>query len=271
MDASQVAQVSLRLQYQQLQRSGAPQPDLFDTEFRCHSQNGEDGILLYLFSILGHTNRKAVEICAGNGIECNAANLIINHGWRGLLVDGDRANIEAGQTFYRNHLNTRFSVPALVCSWITAETVDNLIAQHGFTGEIDLLSLDIDGIDYWVWRAIRCAQPRVIVLEFNPHLGPERALTLPYDPHFRLDLSDQPYQAGASLPAFVKLGREKGYRLIGGASLGFNAFFVRNDVGADLIPERTPAECFAHVERLRDYGPSWLDGMYRNGQRWDEV
>ena len=83
--SSQVEQVLLRLHYQDLIRRGATVPRLSDTEFRCYSQNGEDGILLYLFSILGTVNRRAVEICCGDGIECNAANLIVNHGWSGLL------------------------------------------------------------------------------------------------------------------------------------------------------------------------------------------
>jgi hypothetical protein len=269
--ASQVTQVLLRMQYQHMLRAGAPQPDLRDTEFRCYSQNGEDGILLYLFSLLGITNRKVVEICSSNGIECNAANLLVNHGWQGLLVDGDQAQIEAGKKFYANHPNTRFSVPTRSHHWVTAENVDQLIAHHGFAGHIDLLSLDLDGMDWWIWRAIQCIRPRVIVLEFNALLGPDRALTLPYNPQFRLNYSRQPYQCGASLSAFAKLGCEKGYRLVGVTSLGINAFFVRADVGADLFPEIRPQECFVRVERLSGYSQAWLDLMHRDGQRWDEV
>jgi hypothetical protein len=268
---SQAEQALLRMQYQQIRHSGAPLPSLWDTEFRCYSQNGEDGILLFLFSVLGVTDRRAVEICCGNGIECNAANLIVNHGWQGLLMDGSPENINAGQAFYAAHLNTRFNVPTMAASWITAENIDGLIAHHGFTGNIDLFSLDVDGNDYWIWRAIRCIQPRIIVLEFNAGLGPDRALTLPYDPQFRLDPSRQPFQCGASLPAFVKLGNEKGYRLVGVTSLGINAFFVRNDVGPDVIPEVSCADCFASTGKLSAYGPSWLEAMYRDGQRWDEV
>jgi hypothetical protein len=269
--SSQPAQVLLRLQYQALKRNGGTLPELIDTEFRCYSQNGEDGILLYLFAVLGCTNRKVVEVCAGDGIECNAANLIINHSWLGLLIDGDPNNIAAGKAFYAAHENTRFGSPALVASWVTAETIDDLIASHGFTGEIDLLSLDLDGMDYWVWRAIECIRPRVVVLEFNGLLGPDRSLTLPYDQKFRLDFSQQPYKCGASLSAFAKLGRAKGYRLIGVTALGINAFFVRNDVGGDLLPEVSPQHCFSNVERLKAFGPAWLEAMFTNGQQWDEV
>lgn len=269
--AQQPMQVLLRLQYQQLRHGGYPQPELIDTEFRCFSQNGEDGILLYLFSVLGSTNRKVVEVGVSNGIECNAANLIINHSWQGLLIDGDPNQIATGRAFYAAHDNTRFGPPTMVASWVTAENIDGLISNHGFAGDVDLLSLDLDGVDYWIWRAIRCIRPRVVVLEFNAVLGPDRALTLPYDPEFRLDFSQQPYKCGGSLPAFVKLGHEKGYRLIGANALGFNAFFVRNDIGLDLLPELTPHECFSRVERLRAYTPAWLEMMFAGGQRWDEV
>ena len=85
--ASQGVQLLLSLRYRDLARERLPLPALRDTEFRCFSQNGEDGLLLYLFALIGTTNRKVVEICAGDGIECNAANLIINHGWHGLLFD----------------------------------------------------------------------------------------------------------------------------------------------------------------------------------------
>jgi hypothetical protein len=270
-DTSQAAQVILRIQYQHLLHVGAPLPAIKDTEFRCYSQNGEDGILLYLFSVLGTTNRKSVEICAETGVECNTANLIINHGWQGLLVDGDPAKIEMGRSFYAAHENTRFGPPTMAVSWVTAENVDRLIAEHGFFGNIDLLSLDLDGVDYWVWRAIQCIQPRVIVLEFNALLGPEKRLTLPYDPAFRPDLTKLPYKIGASLPAFAALGREKGYRLVGVQTLGFNAFFVRNDVGIDVIPEISVATAFSTVERLTAYDQSWMDAMYRDGQQWAEV
>jgi hypothetical protein len=177
-------QILLTLKYQELLRSGAPLPALHDVEFRAYSQTGEDGILLYLFALIGATNRRAVEICAGNGITCNTANLIINHGWHGLLFDGNREQIRFGQRFYAQHEDTFLSPPRLVHAWITRDNVNDLIMQHGFRGEIDLLSLDLDGVDYWIWQAITCIQPRVVVLEFSNMWGPERAVTVPYRSDF---------------------------------------------------------------------------------------
>lgn len=240
-------QILLMLRYQELLRSGAPLPSLQDVEFRAFSQTGEDGILLYLFALIGATNRRAVEICAGSGITCNTANLIINHGWQGLLFDGNREQIRFGQRFYARHEDTYLSPPRLVHAWITRENVNQLIADHGFAGELDLLSLDLDGVDYWIWEAISCVQPRVVVVEFANMWGPERAVTVPYSPDFR-GRAIHPYYAGASLMAFVKLGRRKGYRLVGSQRHAFNAFFLRADVGEELLPEVDPRSCFTHPQ-----------------------
>ena len=252
-------QVLLKLRYQELARQGAALPRLSDVEFRHRSQNGEDGILLYVFSLIGVTNRRVVEICAGDGVECNAANLIINHGWRGLLIDGDPALVARGRSFYSTNRDTWSAPPIIKDAWITVDNINSVVGDAGFHGPIDLLSLDIDGNDYWIWNALTCIEPRVVVLEFNAGCGPDRSVTMSYRSDYRLDVTRQPYRCGASLPAFVKLARMKGYRLVGVQSLGFNAFFVRDGLGVDLLPERSPRECYAQNERLKDWNLSALD------------
>jgi len=114
------SQILLSLKYKQLLQEGLSLPKFEDVEFRTFSQNGEDGILLYIFSLIGSTNKKAIEICAGDGITCNTANLIINHGWNGLLFDGKESNIRRGQEFYSSIKNTAKWPPTLVNAWITA-------------------------------------------------------------------------------------------------------------------------------------------------------
>lgn len=240
----QLAQVLLRQQYRNLINCGSPLPDFGDVEFRCYSQNGEDGILLYIFSLIGTTNRKALEICAGDGVQCNAANLIINHGFQALLFDSSTEQIERGRAFYAAHPNTLISPPQLMKAWITAETVNDQVASH-FVGEIDLLSLDIDGNDYWIWKALTIVRPRVVVLEFNASCGPHIAASMSYKSDYQLDYSATPYRCGASLAAFVKLGRSRGYRLVGSQLLGFNAFFIRNGIGDHLLPEVTAEQLYA--------------------------
>ena len=234
-------------------------PTMEDIEFRTFSQNGEDGVLLYILSLIGTTNRKVVEICAADGIECNSANLIINHGWKGLLFDGDAANVERGRQLYAGLSDTFIRPPIIAQSWITAENVNDEIVRYGFRGEIDLLSIDVDGNDFWIWKAIECVQPRVVVLEYNGVWAADRAVTVPYDPNFRLDFSRVPFYCGASLAAFVALGRQKGYRLVGCPRTQINAFFVRSDLGAELLPEVPASSC---LDNCLDYDwgdRPWID------------
>jgi len=222
-------------------------PNFLNISFRNYSQNGEDGILLYIFSVIGFSNRRGIEIGCGNGVECNTANLLIHHDFDGLLVDGDKLNVRYGKAFYRRNKDTRTWQPRLVHAFVNAENINDLIQQNDFQGETDVLSIDIDGMDYWVWKAINCISPRVVVTECNNLWEPEAAKTIPYDPNF---VSDSPeYYAGASLAAMNKLAKEKGYRLIGANRYGFNAFFLRNDIDAkqQYFPEVTPAECQTHV------------------------
>ena len=230
-----VAQKNLMQSYR-LTAGQAPHslPTFQDAGFRKYSQFEEDGILLYLFSLITPVNRTCVEICAGNGRECMAANLVINHGWWGHLFDGNEKNVAAGQRFFANSRDTFFHPPTFHQAWVTAENVNELIAKSGAKGPIDLLSLDIDGMDYWVWKAIEVVQPQVVVCETHNLIPGDRALTVPYDPKFVFQSEDF---RGASLAAMCKLGREKGYRLVGTHRFGFNAFFVKNGVGEKFFPE----------------------------------
>ncbi len=242
-----VAQLALFHHYRALVASGAPLPSLHDVGFRVFSQNDEDGLLLYVFALVGFRTRVVLELCAGDGLECNAANLIVNHGCAGLLFDGNDALLERGRRFYAAHPTTRSFQPLLRRAWITRDNVDALVERHMFPGvlrgerEIDLLSLDLDGNDYWVLERLTCVRPRVIVVEFNAIWGARRAVSIPYDPEFRCVLEPVPY-SGASLPAFVKLLRPRGYRLVAVERLGFNAVFVRDDLAVATLPEVSAQE-----------------------------
>ena len=245
---NQATQLLLKLAYQELARSRKPLPGFGDVEFRSFSQNGEDGILLYIFSLIGTTNKKAVEIGCGNGLENNTANLIINHGWRGLLIDGDAKNIAHAKEFYAHSRDTFITPPNTLHAWVTRENINRLMTEHGMSGEIDLLSLDIDGMDYWIWEALTAVSPRVVILEYHEEFGHE-PITVPYDPQFNRMKQDPRYH-GASLPAFVKLAHAKGYRLVGSNLQKFNALFLRHDTGVDVFPEIPFTAC------MRDTDPN---------------
>jgi hypothetical protein len=210
-----------------------------DFGFRCFSQFDEDGLLLFVFAAIGFHSKKVVEMCAGDGTECMATNLIVNHGFDGLLFDGDRRNVLHGQRFFQNCVDTAFFPPRFRQAWITAENVNQLLEENMFVGDVDLLSIDLDGNDYWIWKATEAVRPRVCIFETNPVVPLPLSLTVPYDPEFRY--SERPPAGeefwGASLRAMKELCDRKGYRLIGSNRLGFNVIFMRNDIGLDIFPE----------------------------------
>lgn len=220
---------------------------LEETAFDVYSPNGEDGILLYILTEIGPANRRLVDIGAGAVKGSSVANLILQHGFSGLLIDASEKDIKLARQYYARHPATRRLPPTLLTSFVTAENINGLLVDHGLTGEIDLLSIDIDGIDYWIWKAIHTIQPRVVVIEYQDILGSERAWTIPYRPDFNVraypvnrELNNY---CGASLPALAKLGREKGYRLVGCNRGGWNAFFVREGLGEDRLPEVSVESC----------------------------
>jgi hypothetical protein len=269
LEMSQISQINLMTHYKSLTDQDCARYNFDDIGFKCHSQNSEDGILLYIFSIIGTTNKIAVEICAGNGIECNAANLIINHGWWALLFDGGAANIAAGTQFFQTNPRSYIRPPCLVEAWITRDNVNDLIRQNHISGEIDLLSIDVDGNDYWIWNALDVISPRVVIVECQANnWGAERAVTIPYQEDFLADFSagGETY-CGASLPAMVNLGRRKGYRLVGVERYGFNAFFIRNDIQSAFFPEKSAEQCLQKVFKTFTQsppGPSFLNRPWQD-------
>ena len=215
---NQVVQVMLKMNWmcQLAQKQCLPTFD--DVQFRAYSQNGEDGILLFIFTLIGTTNKKFLEICAGDGQQCNTANLAINHGWRGLMLDGDEEKVESGREFYRKNADTGLWPPALVHAWITRDNVNDIVQQNNLRGEIDLLSLDIDGNDYWIFEALDFVQPRVVIAEYQHAWGPIRPVTQVYQEDFSLSKYRQAGGSnfcGASLAALTKLAKRKGLRLVG--------------------------------------------------------
>ena len=186
-----------------------------------YSQNGEDGLLSYLFARLGSRSRRVVEIGIQDGTECNARNLIDNFGWRGLLVEGDQRSAAGARAFYAGRAQVREA-------FITRENVNDVLADAA--GEIDLLSIDIDGVDFWVWDAITAVRPRVVIIEYNAYLPPEEFRVVEYRPGFRrYELHPSGFYFGASLEAYRSLGESKGYVLVACESAGANALFVKHD------------------------------------------
>jgi hypothetical protein len=219
-----------------------------DAEFRVFSQWGEDGLIQYLIRRVPVPNKIFVEFGVENYLEANTRFLVLNDRWSGLVMDASAENIEfirRDPISWASHLNS-------VSAFITRENINDLLQSNNICGDIGLLSVDIDGNDYWVWEAIDCISPRIVICEYNALFGPVARVTTPYDPAFtrrKAHFSGVFY--GTSIAALEALGRLKGYILVGGNSAGNNVFFVRDDVAGALKPVRA-AEAYRRP-RFREF------------------
>jgi hypothetical protein len=222
--------------YRSAVEEGRPLPPLRETGLRVFSEADEDGILLYLLAVVGIDRSRFVDIGAGDCISAsNCANLALNLGFHGLFVEGDPDRIEIGRRFYASHPDTRTYPPKTVHSFVTRENVNEVIRGAGFDGEIDVLSIDIDGNDYWIWEAITCVQPRIVVIETHTEYR-MHDVCAPYQSDFDWRQARTDDVVGASPVAMRRLGEQLGYRLVGGNRYGFNVFFLRDELGAELVP-----------------------------------
>jgi hypothetical protein len=207
---------------------------LADAEFRVTSQFGEDGIIEWIVQRIPGIHRSFIEFGVENYGEANTRFLLRNRGWRGLIMDGTAANMNHVRTETIHWMHDLVAVEA----FITAENINDLIKTNGFDGELGILSVDIDGNDYWVLKAIDCVNPAVIIAEVNGVLGDLHPITVPYDPAFeRLKKHHSGQYFGASVKAMQHICAQKGYTFLGTNSAGVNAFFVRDDLAAPLVAQ----------------------------------
>lgn len=239
----QITQRQLFLKYQRLARE-KNLPDLNDTGFRVFSQFEEDGKLLFIFSILGMKNKSFVEIGSDDGINSNSANLYFNFGWHGLFIDGNRKSINRGKKFFKKYPHPWFYNPKFICAKVTRENVNDLILSAGYKGEIGLLSIDIDGNDYWIWDAITIVQPDVVIIETHNEFGMNN-IVVPYDADYSYP-GKHPIYHGASPVAMTRLARKKGYRLVGANELGFNFIFVKKGLAEKELQEVAVESVLTH-------------------------
>lgn len=210
---------------------------------KAYSQNDEDGILAEIFRRIGTTGSTFVEIGAGDGLENNTVALLVE-GWRGLWFESD--NAKAAQA--RAHLADYVASNQLRIQnvFVTRENVDALLHNSALSAEPDLLSIDVDGNDYHLWRAVQSISPRVVVMEYNASWFPPMSLAVAYQERFEWKANTY---FGASLKALELLAERKGYRLVGCCFAGVNAFFVRADLCGAHFCEPYTAE--NHYEPAR--------------------
>lgn len=215
-------------------------PNLKDFGDRTHSQNDEDGIITAIFQDITPRSKFFVEFGIGpnwldktyeHGLEGNCV-LLREQGWKGLFMDG-------GQ--HPEHYDIKRE-------YITALNINGLLRKYDTPENVDIVSIDIDGQDLWVWMALDF-RPTLIISEYNPNfLTKNEALTVVFDPHFRWDGTKY---YGASLGGLIKLARDKGYKLV--YANGCNAFFVRNDMLANAEDFSDEALLVFHDQHVYDH------------------
>jgi hypothetical protein len=207
--------------------AGAAPPDLTAFELRVFSQNGEDGVLAEILRRIGVAGGGFVEFGVQDGTEGNTVFLAHVLGWAGVYLEADDAGFAALERRWAASARVR-----TVHAAVEPDTVQALFAGAGVPEEPDVVSIDVDGNDYWIWRALTRYRPRVVVIEYNGALEPGRRLVQPRDTGSWRETEFY----GASLEALVALGERKGYRLVHCEMTGNNAFFLRDDLPGEFVP-----------------------------------
>jgi hypothetical protein len=214
-----------------LQVAGLPaNTDFRKAGFKVFSQWDEDGIIQYLTSHVPIENKTFIEFGVEDYEESNTRFLLLNNHWQGMVLDACESDIRYIQT---DRIYWQFDLQAK-CAWITKENINSLLLAAGFSEDLGLLSIDIDGNEYWIWEAIQSVKPRIVIIEYNSVFGLQ-PVSVPYKEDFRkISAHHSNLYYGCSLGALSHLAKKKGYLLLGSNIWGHNAFFVRSDIAADF-------------------------------------
>ena len=200
---------------------------------KIYSQNEEDGIILYIFKHIGVKTKKFIEIGSESGLECNTTNILKYFNWSGVQIEGNKDLHDKAKIQLKKILREKIKNVKLVNLLVTKENINKIIKKN-LKKEVDLLSIDIDGNDFWIWKEIKCINPRLVVIEYNSFFGSRISCTIPYNPKFIWNHKNKKSYYGASLKALEKLGKKKKYTLVGVDINGVNALFVRNDLAKKI-------------------------------------
>ncbi len=234
---------------------------LKDVEFQVYSQWGEDGIIDWLVQNIPVKNKSFIEFGVENYRESNTRFLLQNHNWKGLIMDGNQDYMDAIRL---EELYWKYDLTAKA-AFITVENINNLIEASGFYGDVGLLSIDIDGNDYWVLKSLDIITPSILVCEYNPVLGDLKAITVPYRPDFnRFKAHYSGLYFGASIMAIQIAAKKKGYKFVGTCSNGINAFFVKDELFHYV--EKSIGDIRSYPSRHRDSRDQIGELSFTSGQ-----
>jgi len=222
---------------------------LLHREKKLLSQYGEGGLIASLLSEFGTSHGSTLEF--GFSIfENNSIASLLASNRKGFYIDGSGAEVAKANAMIRKaELSDRISITE---SFITKSNINDTIRSFGMSGEIDYLSIDIDGNDYWIWQAIEVIHPRIVSVEYNASFGPIASVSTPYSDDFvRHNFHKSGLGHGASFQALISLGVDKGYRCLGADSTGLNLYFLRSDISSVLTSDTSEEVVFhPHLERL---------------------
>ena len=211
-----------------------------DYEFKVFSQWGEDGIIQHLVNTINIKYKTFIEFGTEDFSESNCRFLMMKDNWSGFVIDGSEKNIKKIQ---RSYYFWKYDLQA-IHAFIDRENINQLLSKSGFHQDLGILSIDIDGNDYYILEAITLYKPRILICEYNAVFG-LAPIAVPYDPKFqRTKKHFSNLYFGASLSAITNLAESKGYSLVGTNSTCGNAFYVRNDVMNERLQQFGAQEIF---------------------------
>ena len=200
--------------------------NLSEVEFQVYSQWGEDGIIDWLINKFPEIPKNFLEIGTQDYKESNTRFLLINRNWDGFLIEADKAavkDIKSQRIFWKHRLKVKNE-------FITKDNINNIINRINVPKKLGLLSLDIDGVDYWVLKELSVLDPSIIICEYNSLFGQKKSVTVPYKKNYiRSEEHYSNLYYGASIMAFIDLMKKRNYFLIGTNSAGNNAFFLKKN------------------------------------------
>ena len=201
--------------------------DLSEVEFQVYSQWGEDGIIDWLVNKFPEIPKSFLEIGTENYKESNTRFLLVNKNWDGFIIEADKnsvKDIKSQRVYWRHNLT-------IENQFVDQNNINTIIKRINIPKKLGLLSLDIDGIDYWVLKKLSVLEPSIVICEYNSLFGQKKAITVPYKKNYIR--SNEHYSNlfyGASIKAFIDLLKKRNYFFIGTNSAGNNAFFVNQNI-----------------------------------------
>jgi hypothetical protein len=247
--------LTITAQIQLLQNSKLDKiADLTDVEVSAFSQWGEDGIIDWIITRIPGIPKTFIEFGVENYREANTRLLLLLRNWRGLVLDASESNIreiKSQEIYWRHALSAQ-------CAFINRDNINDLIKNGSMIGEVGLLSIDIDGNDYWIWQAINIINPVIGVVEYNAVFGDIEKIVVPYRSDFvRTRAHSSNLYFGASLAALIDLGTKRGYNFIGTNKNGSNAFFVRNELVGEIKKS---------IRKMAGYPSAFRESRSANGE-----